>query len=144
MNKLSRAVVSCVTVLGFDAAGTFAQSSTTGGQSAHVVPQAKAGAHGGFKRVATVADATVSPAVNGSDQADALQAALDGLQVGQRLVFAPGQYVVGHSLTVGNQQVVVSGYGATLVATNPNDQAIIMNGKNSTVAGLTLNGTSSC
>jgi parallel beta-helix repeat protein len=93
------------------------------------------------KRNAAVADATVYPATDGSDQADALQQAINGLQIGQRLVFAPGQYIVGHSLVVNNAQVVLSGYGAKLVATNPNDQTIDMSGTNSTILGFTLIGT---
>ncbi|MVZ87058.1 right-handed parallel beta-helix repeat-containing protein [Burkholderia pseudomallei] len=90
---------------------------------------------------AAPADAIVYPAGNGSDQADALQAALDALQTGQRLVLAPGQYVVGRSLLVKNAQVVVSGYGATLVATNDADQTIEMRGRDSTLVGVTLVGT---
>ncbi len=90
---------------------------------------------------AAPADAIVYPAGSGSDQADALQAALDALQTGQRLVLAPGQYVVGRSLLVKNAQVVVSGYGATLVATNDADQTIEMRGRDSTLVGVTLVGT---
>ncbi|MCC8396829.1 right-handed parallel beta-helix repeat-containing protein [Paraburkholderia sp. MMS20-SJTR3] len=91
----------------------------------------------------TIPDATVFPATGGSDQADSLQRAFDGLQTGQRLVFAPGQYVVTHSLAVKNPQVVISGYGATLIATTVNDQTIVMSGSNSTLAGLTLIGAGS-
>lgn len=91
----------------------------------------------------TISDATVFPAADGSDQADSLQRALDGLQAGQRLVFAPGQYVVTHSLAVKNPQVVISGYGATLLATNVSDQTIVMSGSNSTLVGLTLVGIGS-
>jgi parallel beta-helix repeat protein len=90
---------------------------------------------------ATIPDATVSPAADGSDQADSLQRTLDSLQVGQRLLFAPGKYVVTHSLAVKIPQVVISGYGAKLVATNVSDQTIVMSGANSTLAGLTLIGT---
>ncbi|WP_346275156.1 right-handed parallel beta-helix repeat-containing protein [Burkholderia ambifaria] len=88
-----------------------------------------------------VADVTVSPAADGSDQADALQKAFDSLQAGQRLVIAPGRYVVGHSLAVTVPQVVISGYGATLAATNPADQTIVMRGTGSTLVGVTLAGT---
>jgi len=90
--------------------------------------------------VATVPDAVVYPSENGSDQADTLQRTLDGMQTGQRMVFAPGQYVVTHSLVVKNPQVVVSGYGATLVATNESDQTIVMSASDSTLVGLTLIG----
>ncbi|MGY4209771.1 hypothetical protein ACVK00_003145 [Burkholderia sp. PvR073] len=88
-----------------------------------------------------VADVTVSPAADGSDQADALQKAFDSLQAGQRLVIAPGRYVVGHSLAVTVPQAVISGYGATLAATNPADQTIVMSGAGSTLVGVTLAGT---
>lgn len=88
-----------------------------------------------------VADVTVSPAADGSDQADALQKAFDSLRAGQRLVIAPGRYVVGHSLAVTVPQAVISGYGATLAATNPADQTIVMSGAGSTLVGVTLAGT---
>jgi hypothetical protein len=88
-----------------------------------------------------VADVTVSPAADGSDQADALQKAFDSLRAGQRLVIAPGRYVVGHSLAVTVPQAVISGYGATLAATNPADQTLVMSGAGSTLVGVTLAGT---
>ncbi|WP_432207822.1 right-handed parallel beta-helix repeat-containing protein [Burkholderia pyrrocinia] len=88
-----------------------------------------------------VADVTVFPAADGSDQADALQNAFDSLKAGQRLVIAPGRYVVGHSLAVTVPRVVISGYGATLAATNPADQTIVMSGAGSTLVGVTLAGT---
>ncbi|MFM0070218.1 right-handed parallel beta-helix repeat-containing protein [Paraburkholderia sediminicola] len=86
---------------------------------------------------------TIHPSSDGSDQADIIQTALDALRDGQRLVIAPGTYVVSHSLVVKAPSVVVSGYGATLVATHPNDQSLVVNGTNATVAGLTLRGTGS-
>lgn len=89
------------------------------------------------------ADVQMQPAAGGADQGDALQAAIDGLQAGQRLVLSPGVYVVGRVLAMRGEQVVVSGYGATLVATNPDQQAIMMTGKNSTLVGVTLNGIGS-
>ncbi|MGS0893886.1 right-handed parallel beta-helix repeat-containing protein [Burkholderia stagnalis] len=92
-------------------------------------------------RHATPTTVTVQPAADGSDQTDALQAALDALQAGQHLVLAPGRYVVGRSLTVAQSNVVVSGYGATVVATNPVDQTIVMSGSGSTLVGVTLVGT---
>nr|WP_230947715.1 right-handed parallel beta-helix repeat-containing protein [Burkholderia territorii] len=88
-----------------------------------------------------VADVTVYPAADGSDQADALQKAFDSLRAGQRLVIAPGRYVVGHSLAVTVPQTVISGYGATLAATNPADQTIEMRSAGSTLVGVTLAGT---
>jgi len=84
------------------------------------------------------ADVAIGP--TGQDQTDALQSALDNLQPGQRLMLSPGTYSVSRVLTVSREQVVISGYGATIVATNPDQQAIVMNGRNSTLVGLTLRG----
>ncbi len=92
---------------------------------------------------ATVPDAHVDPAPDGADQADALQRALDALHPGQRLVFGPGRYVVGRSLVVRQTQVVLSGYGATLIATVPDDQTIEMRGDGTTIVGFRLAGTGS-
>ena len=87
------------------------------------------------------ADVVVQPGASGTDQADVLQAALDNLQPGQRLVLAPGSYLVGRVLAVRREQVVLSGYDATLVASNPDQQAIQITGANSTLVGVTLKGT---
>lgn len=85
--------------------------------------------------------ATIQPSANGGDQADALQAAFDALQPGQRLVLAPGRYEVGRSLTVSKADVVISGYGATLIATTAGDQTLTMSGSGSTLVGIALIGT---
>lgn len=90
-----------------------------------------------------VSDVRVAPAPDGADQGDALQRALDALQPGQRLVFAPGRYIVGRSLVVRQAQVVLSGYGATLIATVPDDQTIEMRGTGTTIAGFRIEGTGS-
>ncbi|MCA8425323.1 right-handed parallel beta-helix repeat-containing protein [Burkholderia seminalis] len=90
---------------------------------------------------AVPAAVTVRAASDGSDQTDALQAALNALQAGQTLILAPGRYTVSRSLSVATSGVVVSGYGATLVATNPSDQTIVMSGAGSTLVGVTLVGT---
>ncbi|MBR8299727.1 right-handed parallel beta-helix repeat-containing protein [Burkholderia dolosa] len=92
---------------------------------------------------ASVPDAHVRPAPDGADQTDMLQRALDALQPGQRLVFAPGRYVVSRSLVVRQQNVVLSGYGATLIATVPDDQTIEMQGDGTAIVGFRLNGTGS-
>jgi hypothetical protein len=128
------------------AASGASTSSTNSGSSGStagatgITPGATLQPSSGSKPV-LVADVTVSPAADGSDQADALQKAFDSLQAGQRLVIAPGRYVVGHSLAVNVPQVVISGYGATLAATNPADQTIVMRGTGSTLVGVTLAGT---
>jgi hypothetical protein len=128
------------------AASGASTSSTNSGSSGStagatgITPGATLQPSSGSKPV-LVADVTVSPAADGSDQADALQKAFDSLQAGQRLVIAPGRYVVGHSLAVTVPQAVISGYGATLAATNPADQTIVMRGTGSTLVGVTLAGT---
>ncbi|MCA8096444.1 right-handed parallel beta-helix repeat-containing protein [Burkholderia contaminans] len=90
---------------------------------------------------APIPDAVVRPAADAVDQADMLQHALDALQPGQRLVFAPGRYVVGRSLVVRQRHVVLSGYGATLIATTPGDQTLEMSGDGTTLVGFRLTGT---
>nr|WP_057928272.1 right-handed parallel beta-helix repeat-containing protein [Burkholderia ambifaria] len=90
---------------------------------------------------ANVPDAYVRPAADTADQADMLQHTLDALQPGQRLVFAPGRYVVGRSLIVRQPNVVLSGYGATLIATTADDQTIEMRGDGTTLVGFRLAGT---
>lgn len=90
---------------------------------------------------AYVPDAFVHPAPDGADQADELQRALDALQPGQRLVLTPGRYVVGRSLVVRQSHVVLSGFGATLIATIPGDQTIEMRGDGTTLVGFQIMGT---
>ncbi|MET3821005.1 parallel beta-helix repeat protein [Burkholderia sp. PvR073] len=90
---------------------------------------------------ANVPDAYVRPAADVADQADMLQHALDALQPGQRLIFAPGRYVVGRSLVVRQPNVVVSGYGATLIATTADDQTVEMRGDGTALVGFRLAGT---
>ncbi|WP_242448935.1 right-handed parallel beta-helix repeat-containing protein [Burkholderia metallica] len=89
---------------------------------------------------ANVPDVYVYPASNAADQAGELQRVLDRLRPGQRLVFAPGRYVVGRSLIVRRPHVVLSGYGATLAARNPEDQTIEMRGDGTTLVGFRLKG----
>jgi len=88
-----------------------------------------------------VPDAYVYPASGSVDRAVELQRVLDGLRPGQRMVFAPGRYVVGRSLIVRRPHVVLSGYGATLMATSPYDQTIEMQGDGTTLVGFRLRGT---
>ena len=96
--------------------------------------------HAHPSRSAPALTVTVQPTANGGDR-PTLQAAFDALQPGQRLVLAPGRYTVGRSLTVSKANVVISGYGATLVATDPANQTILMSGSGSTLVGVTLVGT---
>ncbi|MEC5407834.1 right-handed parallel beta-helix repeat-containing protein [Paraburkholderia sp. MPAMCS5] len=98
---------------------------------------------GSFQRitVAAVADKTISAPKGSSDQTREIQSTLDALRPGQRLVIQPGTYVVSHSLVVRTQAAVVTGYGASFIATNPDDQALVVMGTGATIAGLTLRGT---
>jgi len=96
---------------------------------------------GSIDAVGATTDVAVQPIAGGADQAAALQAALDSLQPGQRLVLAPGNYRVGNVLAIRGEQVVVSGYGATLTATSPDAQAVEITGRNATLVGVTLVGT---
>ncbi|MCA8302326.1 right-handed parallel beta-helix repeat-containing protein [Burkholderia seminalis] len=91
----------------------------------------------------SVPDVYVHPAPDATDQADELQRALDRLQSGQRLVFMPGRYVVGRSLVVRQPHVVLSGFGAALIATAPDDQTIEMRGGDTTLVGFRIMGTGS-
>ncbi|RQT17928.1 right-handed parallel beta-helix repeat-containing protein [Burkholderia contaminans] len=90
---------------------------------------------------ADIPDAYVHPAPDAADQADALQRVLDVLKPGQRLVFMPGRYVVGRSLVVRQRHVVLSGFGATLIATAPGNQTIELRGDGTTLAGFHIEGT---
>ncbi len=56
-------------------------------------------------------------------------------------MLAPGNYRVGNVLAIRGEQVVVSGYGATLTATSPDAQAVEITGRNATLVGVTLVGT---
>ncbi|VWB86992.1 right handed beta helix region family protein [Burkholderia lata] len=70
-----------------------------------------------------------------------MQRALDALRPGQRLVFMPGRYVVGRSLVVRQRHVVLSGFGATLIATDPGNQTIEMQADGTTLVGFHFKGT---
>ncbi|WP_174935623.1 right-handed parallel beta-helix repeat-containing protein [Burkholderia lata] len=90
---------------------------------------------------ADLPDAYIHPAPDAADQADAVQRALDALRPGQRLVFMPGRYVVGRSLVVRQRHVVLSGFGATLIATDPGNQTIEMQADGTTLVGFHFKGT---
>ncbi|MCA8271110.1 right-handed parallel beta-helix repeat-containing protein [Burkholderia sp. AU30280] len=118
-----------------------AGSLMAGGLSWPGVVAAASGAPAPGALHANVPDAYVYPASDAADQADGLQRALDRLRPGQRLVFAPGRYTVGRSLIVRRPRVVLWGYGATLMASRPDDQTIEMRGDGTTLIGFRLKGT---
>ena len=63
---------------------------------------------------------------DGRDDTAMIQAALDGLAPGQWLVFPPGVYQHHGRLTVRRHGTVMWSEGATLHATNPRDQAVML------------------
>ncbi|RZU00920.1 right-handed parallel beta-helix repeat-containing protein [Rivibacter subsaxonicus] len=61
------------------------------------------------------------------DDTAQIQAALDSLAPGEWLVFdKPGRYLIGKRLSIRRPNVTVYGAGATIHATNPSDQAIMI------------------
>ena len=77
----------------------------------------------------------------GDGQADdtaVIQRALDALKPGQWLVFPPGRYRHSRRLAVARPDVTLSGYGATLHASNPADQALLVQASGVRVRGFTM------
>ena len=72
------------------------------------------------------------------DDTDAIQRALDAMQPGQTLIFAPGRYLISRSLSVRRPGVTILGPNATIHATNPDDQSLLIQADNTTVASLTF------
>ena len=72
------------------------------------------------------------------DDTDAIQRALDALQSGDTLAFAPGRYLMSKRLHVRREGVTVLGPNAVLHATNPDDQVLLIEADNITVASLTF------
>ena len=73
----------------------------------------------------SVAEFGAVPNDSGDDTA-AIQRALDALQAGQTLVFPAGRYLTNKRLRVRVPGTSLDGTGATLHATNPDDQAIMI------------------
>jgi hypothetical protein len=72
------------------------------------------------------------------DDAAAIQSALDALGPGEVLWFEPGRYLVGKSLRVRRAGVTLAGERAVLHATNPDDQALLIEADDTTVTSLTF------
>ena len=83
----------------------------------------------------TITDYGVAPS-DTLDQASAIQAALDAMQPGEWMVFPAGTYRHSKSLIVRVPGVVIWSEGATLVATNPDDTAMMMQADNSSLYGF--------
>ncbi|PFH30089.1 right-handed parallel beta-helix repeat-containing protein [Burkholderia sp. JKS000303] len=132
MHRLRCLPATCAVLVGMLAAGGVSWPGIAAAVSGTPAPAAPS---------ANLPDAYVHPASDVADQTDALQRALDALQPGQRLVFAPGRYTVSRSLIVRQPRVIVSGYGARLNATVADDQTIEMRGDGTTILGFRLTGT---
>ncbi len=72
------------------------------------------------------------------DDAPAIQRALDTLQAGEVLWFEPGRYLMGSSLRVRRAGVTLAGERAVLHATDPDDQALLIEADDTTVRSLTF------
>lgn len=77
------------------------------------------------------------------DDAPAIQRALDTLQAGEVLWFEPGRYLMGSSLRVHRAGMTLAGEQAVLHATNPDDQALLIEADDTTVMSLTLTAATS-
>lgn len=75
---------------------------------------------------------------DGSDETTALQRAIDSLRPGQWLVFPAGRYVHSKSLQVKVPGAVLWSEGATLHATNPEDQAVWLMANGASVYNFTM------
>lgn len=87
--------------------------------------------------VRSVAEFGALPNDSGDDTL-AIQRALDALNAGQTLIFPAGRYFMSRSLRVRVPGSVLDGRGATLHATNPDDQAIRIEADDVTVRSFSL------
>lgn len=88
-------------------------------------------------RTVRAVDFGATPNDSTDDQA-AIQRAFDSAPVGYTVVFDPGIYLHSGSLTMRQNNVSLSGYGATLRGTSPTNQALIVRGDNVTIAGISI------
>ena len=73
-----------------------------------------------------------------TDDTPGILAALAAAKPGQWVVFPPGRYIQSKSISVNKVGVTLWGQGATLHATNPADQAILLRADDTKVYGFTL------
>lgn len=85
----------------------------------------------------SVAEFGAAPNDSGDDTIP-IQRALDALKTGQTLTFPAGRYLVSKTLRVRVPGSVLDGRGANLHATNPDDQAIMIQVDDVTVRSFTL------
>ena len=87
--------------------------------------------------VVSVIDHGAVPNDDGDDQS-AIQRAIDAAPEGATVVFPAGTYRHSDVLNVRTKGVTLWGYGATVEATDPMRNAIILRGDKTTIAGFTL------
>jgi parallel beta-helix repeat protein len=73
-----------------------------------------------------------------TDDQSAIQRAFDNAPVGYTVVFDPGTYLHSSYLVMNQNNVSLSGYGATLTGTSPTSQALIVRGDGVTIAGISI------
>jgi Pectate lyase superfamily protein len=73
-----------------------------------------------------------------TDDTEAIQRALDALAPGEWLVFPPGLYLQSRRLRVRVPNTVLWGEGATLQATDPGDQAVLLEADGASIYRFTL------
>jgi hypothetical protein len=113
--------------------GTSTTSSTW--QSCMRVPKAEALAVGSARRDVRSFGAKPNDKV---DDTDEIQKALDTLEPGETLFFPSGRYLTSRSLRVRRPGITITGDGATLHATNPDDMALLIQAADTTVSSLTF------
>lgn len=114
---------------------TLAATAVAVADNCLVVPTLVAAAAGSGSR--SVAEFGAVPNDSGDDTV-AIQRALDALQTGQTLVFPGGRYLTNKRLRVRVPGSTLDGSGATLHATNPQDQAILIEVDDVTVRSFML------
>jgi Pectate lyase superfamily protein len=72
------------------------------------------------------------------DDTDEIQKALDTLKAGETLFFPSGRYITSRSLKVRRPGITITGEGATLHGTNPDDLALLIQADDTTVSSLTF------
>jgi polygalacturonase len=72
------------------------------------------------------------------DDTAAIQQALDAGNPGETIWFAPGRYLISRSLRVRRPGLAVSGESAVIHATNPDDQALLIEADGTRVSSLTF------
>ena len=92
-----------------------------------------------YKTTRLITDFGVIP--NSSlDQSDKIQAAINALNAGDRLLFVPGVYLHSKRINIAKSDVVIDGDSAEIRGTNDLDKAIMVQASNITVRNLIVTG----